>query len=90
MSASIEAVEPTAFRPRTASDRPAARSAERREPDGPRLSLGRGDVKPPPDDLRRMRAKLRRLDPAKDQLGERLADGEGEHALIIGNPPIPL
>jgi hypothetical protein len=40
-------------------------------------------MKPPPDDLRRHRPKLRRLDPAQDQLGERLADGEGEHDLLL-------
>src|SRR3954451_5381519 len=42
------------------------------------------NVKPLPHDRRRPRPQLRRLDPPQDQLGIRLANGEGTHALFIG------
>lgn len=43
----------------------------------------RVDVKPFPDDPRRPAAVLDRLDPPQDQLGIRLADGEGSHGIDI-------
>lgn len=47
------------------------------------LFLRRIDIEPLPHDLRRSPAQLRRLDPAKDQFREWLADGKGEHLSVI-------
>jgi hypothetical protein len=41
-------------------------------------------VKPLADDPRGAAAILHRLDPPQDQLGKRLTNGEGEHAMNIG------
>ena len=47
-------------------------------------ALGRVDPKALPDNARRPRAVLDRLDPAQDQFGPRLSDGQGAHTPYIG------